>query len=50
MTINLIIVKRDGLRSLKSNAAIADQCNGSEWPRRANASFFGTLDVGERDE
>lgn len=28
---------------------IKSQCNGSEWPRKDNATFFGTLDVGERD-
>ena len=43
---NLSVVPRIGNRaSVKINRR--SQCTGAEWTRKANASFFGTLDVGK---
>ena len=45
---NTIEYPRNGYRS-RSLGIKKSLCSGAEWPRKANASFFGTLDVGEFD-
>tara|TARA_Y100000004_G_C8856092_1_gene386911 strand:- start:166 stop:324 length:159 start_codon:yes stop_codon:yes gene_type:complete len=49
ITVNNAQVPRSGVRAFGLKL-LSPQCNGSEWGRKSNASFFGTLDVGEPND